>query len=89
MEVSINGGYPKMVGFKGNIPLKWIIWGYPYFRKPPYGKIWQMCHFQRKMSAGFFFRGRCSPNCHDKSDMTKAKSCENCDEPSLPPQKKI
>ena len=26
LGVSINGGYP----------LKWMIWGYPYFRKPPY-----------------------------------------------------
>ena len=27
MKVSINGGTPKY--------LKWMIWGYPYFRKPP------------------------------------------------------
>ena len=25
----------KMVGFYGELPLKWI-WGYPYLRKPPY-----------------------------------------------------
>ena len=29
-------GYPKMVGFWWKIPLKWMIWGYPYFRKPSY-----------------------------------------------------
>ena len=26
-------GYPKMVGLQGKIPLKWMIQGYPYFRK--------------------------------------------------------
>ena len=25
--------YPKMDGLKGKIPLKWMFWGYPYFRK--------------------------------------------------------
>ena len=29
-------GVSKMVGLQGKIPLKWMIWGYPYFRKPPY-----------------------------------------------------
>ena len=28
-------GDPKMVGLQRKIPLKWMIWGYPYFRKPP------------------------------------------------------
>ena len=23
-------------GLKGKIPLEWMIWGYPHFRKPPY-----------------------------------------------------
>ena len=32
--VSING-YPKTDGLWWKIPLKWMIWGYPYFRKPP------------------------------------------------------
>ena len=32
-------GYPKMDGFFGENPvLKWMIWGYPYFRKPPTSK---------------------------------------------------
>ena len=26
-------------GFIGKIPLKWMIWGYPYFRKPPNGCV--------------------------------------------------
>ena len=30
-------GYPKMVGLYWKIPLNWMIWGYPYSRKPPYG----------------------------------------------------
>ena len=30
-------GYPKMVGLFWKIPLNWMIWGYPYSRKPPYG----------------------------------------------------
>ena len=34
--VSINGESPKMDGLEWKIPLHWIIWGYPYFRKPPY-----------------------------------------------------
>ena len=38
MRVSINGGTPKMDGSYGKIPLKWMIWWYPYFRKPPY--VW-------------------------------------------------
>ena len=28
-------GIPKMDGLWGKILLKWMIWGYPYFRKPP------------------------------------------------------
>ena len=37
MGVSINGGSPKWMVYKGN-PIKiWMIWGYPYFRKPPFG----------------------------------------------------
>ena len=26
----------KVVGLKWDIPWRWMIWGYPYFRKPPY-----------------------------------------------------
>ena len=33
LEVSM--GYLQMDGLEWNIPLKWMIWGYPYFRKPP------------------------------------------------------
>ena len=29
-------GVPQMDGLHGKITLKWMIWGYPYFRKPPY-----------------------------------------------------
>ena len=36
MEVSINGGTPKMMVYKGKSIYIWMIWGYPYFRKPPY-----------------------------------------------------
>ena len=35
LEVSINGGYPQMDGLWWKILLKRMIWGYPYFRKPP------------------------------------------------------
>ena len=35
MGVSING-VPKMDGLYGKILLTWMIWEYPYFRKPPY-----------------------------------------------------
>ena len=44
-------GYPKMDGPWGKIPWKWMIWGYPYFRKPPYlhsklGRSWSISfHF--------------------------------------------
>ena len=39
MVVSINGGTPKLAGgsISWKIPFsKGMIWGYPYFRKPPY-----------------------------------------------------
>jgi hypothetical protein len=37
MGVSWNGGTSKMDGlFHGKSIYKWMIWGYPYFRKPPY-----------------------------------------------------
>ena len=29
-------GVPQNGWFKGKFLLKWMIWGYPYFRKPPY-----------------------------------------------------
>ena len=29
-------GYPKMDGLEWKLPLKWMIWGYPQFRKPPF-----------------------------------------------------
>ena len=32
--------YPKMVGLQWKIPLNWMIWGYPYFRKPSYMYIY-------------------------------------------------
>ena len=38
-----------MDGFLGEIPLKWMMWGYPYFRKPPDGQT---------ASNNYFF---CSP----------------------------
>ena len=28
-------GHPKMHGFEGKIPLKWMIWRYPHFRETP------------------------------------------------------
>ena len=28
-------GIPKMIGSWWKIPLRWMIWGYPYFRNPP------------------------------------------------------
>ena len=39
MGVSINGGTSKIDDLKWTIPLKWMIWGCPYFRKPTYGNI--------------------------------------------------
>ena len=32
--------YPKMDGLYWTTLLKWMIWGYPYFRKPPYTYIY-------------------------------------------------
>ena len=34
--VSINGGTPKRMVYEWKILLKWMIWGYPYFRNPPH-----------------------------------------------------
>ena len=40
MEVSINGGTPIWMENHGKSPLSMDDdWGYPYFRKPPYGKM--------------------------------------------------
>ena len=36
MGVSKKYGYPKMDGVYWKAILKWMIWGYPYFRKHPY-----------------------------------------------------
>ena len=40
MGVSVNRGCSKMVCLQWtiplNLPLKWMIWVYPYFRKPPF-----------------------------------------------------
>ena len=33
-----------MVGLSGKIPWNSMIWGYPYFRKPPYDDLWRMSH---------------------------------------------
>ena len=33
-------GVPQNGWFFMEIPLEWMIWGYPYFRKPPYGYKW-------------------------------------------------
>jgi hypothetical protein len=41
MGGSITGGTPKWIDYNGKTwknPTKWMIWGYPDFRKPPYGK---------------------------------------------------
>ena len=35
MGVSKNMRYPKMDGLSCKTLSKWMIWGYPYFRKPP------------------------------------------------------
>ena len=35
MGVSINGGTPNWLVYKGKSPLKWMIWGYPHLWKPP------------------------------------------------------
>ena len=36
MGVSKNSGIPKMDGLEWKSLLKWMIWGYHYFRKHPY-----------------------------------------------------
>ena len=36
MGVSKNRGTPKFYGLQWKALLKWMIWGYPYFRKHPY-----------------------------------------------------
>ena len=36
VEVSYNGGTPKWMVYNGKSIYKWMIGGYPYFRKPPY-----------------------------------------------------
>ena len=42
-----NWGYPKIVGYGWlTIRLKWMIWGYPYFRKPPHTHIYIYVYIQ-------------------------------------------
>ena len=36
MVVSKNRGTPKWMVYNGKSYIKWMIWGYPYFRKHPY-----------------------------------------------------
>ena len=36
MDVSENRGTPKWMVYNGKTPLKWMIWGYPYFWKYPH-----------------------------------------------------
>jgi len=33
------GVTPKWMVYNGKSIYKWMIWGYPYFRKPPYGHV--------------------------------------------------
>jgi len=46
MGVSKNRGTPKWMVYNGKTLLKWMIWGYHHFRKPPYeiNKIWVKNH---------------------------------------------
>ena len=71
MGLSINGGTTKMMIYKGKPPFKWMIWGYPLFRKPPYGSymdfLWNSTvhsladhHFRREHHAR---RDACSSRC--------------------------
>ena len=48
MGVSINGGNPPNGWFIVAILLKWMIYGYPHFRKPPYDnhRIWGVTYFE-------------------------------------------
>ena len=51
MEVSINRGTPKwMVDFLETAIKIWMIWGYPYFRKPPYSLVKFQTLFEQKMN---------------------------------------
>jgi hypothetical protein len=36
LRLSINGGTPKWMVYEGKSIYKWMIWGYPHFRKLPY-----------------------------------------------------
>ena len=40
----IHGGTPKMAALKGKLLLKWMIWGYHHFRKPPNDDKWRIWH---------------------------------------------
>ena len=36
-----------MVGLQWKVPLKWMIWGCPHFRKPPYISIYISCRYRK------------------------------------------
>ena len=58
MGVSKNRGKtPKMDGLQWKTLLKWMIWGYPYFRKHPY--TIQTIHYTPcfKLASGWVRRG--------------------------------
>ena len=66
MGVSINGGTPKWMVYilmdNRTIPLKWMIWRYPYFRIPPHVHDTRCC---QDAPAG---HGRASPTMSAGSD---------------------
>ena len=51
MENPQNGWF-----MRENPNLKWMIWGYPYFRKPPYMIIYEDIHII--VGSGMWFLGK-------------------------------
>ena len=59
MVVSINGVTvlpQNWLVFFGKSIYKWMIWGYPYFRKPPYIATWLVTSQNRKTNHNSFNR---------------------------------
>ena len=54
LEVSINGGTPKWIAYKWKIQSKWMIYGYPHFRKPPF--FFTHLNHQIEMNGGIYRR---------------------------------
>ena len=72
MGVSIDGGSPKWLVYKGKIPSKMDDdWGYPFFRKPPNAHFTGVC----PPNVGAFMASPLVKFCSTKETSVEADLC--------------